>query len=173
MSEQLRPCPFCGGEQIRTNPPATYSGYMELICMDCVAIVRFSNKRSDYLSMDAINDAIKAWNRRDGEGKIVIQRAMTMVKKYRKRPIVIEAVKFTGQTADLHEFCGDCFYEPVDNAFEPFIRTLEGKMTISIGDYIIKGVNGEFYPCKADIFEKTYELMNNDSEVLDGRRQRN
>lgn len=37
------------------------------------------------------------------------------------------------------------------------IKTLEGVMTADIGDYIIKGVNGEFYPCKPDIFEKTYE----------------
>ena len=48
------------------------------------------------------------------------------------------------------------FFEPVNGS--PFIRTLEGDMTISKGDFVIKGVNGEFYPCKPDIFEKTYEL---------------
>ena len=57
-------------------------------------------------------------------------------KPYRKRPIVIQAVQ----------------------TFAPMIiRTLEGDMLASSGDWIIKGVNGEFYPCKPEIFEKTYE----------------
>ena len=60
----------------------------------------------------------------------------TNVKKYRKKPVVIEAYQ-------------------TDK--EVIIHTLEGDMTASIGDYIITGVNGEKYPCKPDIFEKTYE----------------
>ena len=63
----------------------------------------------------------------------------TNVKKYRKKPVVIEAYR-------------------TDK--EIIIHTLEGDMTASIGDYIITGVNGEQYPCKPDIFEKTYELVN-------------
>lgn len=47
-------------------------------------------------------------------------------------------------------------YEDADNPYM-YIETLEGTMKASVGDYIIKGVNGEFYPCKPDIFEKTYE----------------
>lgn len=49
-------------------------------------------------------------------------------------------------------------YEDKDNPYLK-IETLEGIMKVSVGDYIIKGVNGEFYPCKPDIFEKTYERV--------------
>lgn len=49
-------------------------------------------------------------------------------------------------------------YEDKNNPYVP-IETLEGTMRASVGDYIIKGVNGEFYPCKPDIFEKTYEKV--------------
>ena len=78
--------------------------------------------------------------------------------KYRKKPVVVEALQYDGfHTGKLNDFVGEMFYEPVGD--NPFIRTLEGDMTISKGDYIIKGVNGEFYPCKPDIFEKTYELV--------------
>lgn len=49
-------------------------------------------------------------------------------------------------------------YEDKDNPYLK-IETLEGTMKASVGDYIIKGVNGEFYPCKPDIFEKTYERV--------------
>lgn len=49
-------------------------------------------------------------------------------------------------------------YEDKNNPYIP-VETLEGTMRASVGDYIIKGVNGEFYPCKPDIFEKTYEKV--------------
>ncbi|WP_025910677.1 hypothetical protein [Priestia flexa] len=83
--------------------------------------------------------------------------------KYRKKPVVIEAVQFhdTAESiAELSEFAGKdikvSYKRPV-----PFltIETLEGEMRALPGDFIIKGVNGEFYPCKPDIFEKTYELV--------------
>lgn len=78
--------------------------------------------------------------------------------KYRKKPVVIEAVQYDGfHTGYLNEFCGDKIKEPVGEL--PFICTLEGNMKISKGDFVIKGVNGEFYPCKPDIFEKTYEKV--------------
>ena len=60
--------------------------------------------------------------------------------KYRKKPVVVEAYKTDKEIV---------------------IHTLEGDMKASIGDYIITGVNGEKYPCKPDIFEKTYEVVNN------------
>lgn len=83
--------------------------------------------------------------------------------KYRKRPIVIEAIQYDGfHTGELHEFCEGTFYEPVNG--NPFIETLEGNMEVSKGDYIIKGVNGEFYPCKPDIFFKTYEPVLENAE---------
>ena len=80
--------------------------------------------------------------------------------QYRKRPVVIEAMKITPDNVDeLVEFCeGNLKSNPLVGAV---IETLEGKMTVTIGDYIIKGVKGEFYPCKPDIFEMTYELVNN------------
>lgn len=79
--------------------------------------------------------------------------------KYRKKPVVVEAVKWTGENmAEICFFTGICGGELIkDN--ELYIKTLEGVHHASIGDYIIKGVNGEFYPCKPDIFEKTYEMV--------------
>jgi hypothetical protein len=94
--------------------------------------------------------------------------------KYRKKPIVIEAVqlrwdtwseicKFVSKTA----FGGGVFLD--DTTFKELpegeasntmglkINTLEGTMLAQQGDYIIKGISGEFYPCKPDIFEQTYE----------------
>lgn len=63
---------------------------------------------------------------------------------------------------EIHEFMGGdtirVNYEDKDNPYLK-IETLEGIMKASVGDYIIKGVNGEFYPCKPDIFEKTYERV--------------
>ena len=63
--------------------------------------------------------------------------------KYRKKPVIIEAYQTD---------------EEID------IETLEGVMHASVGDYIITGVNGEKYPCKPDIFEKTYEEVKIDNE---------
>lgn len=54
-------------------------------------------------------------------------------------------------------------YEDKDNPYLK-IETLEGIMKASVGDYIIKGVNGEFYPCKPDIFEKTYERVTDEAD---------
>ena len=95
--------------------------------------------------------------------------------KYRKKPVVIEAIqlqnteesisnilRFMGQKVELktdidHEKFSDYCYHIKDKGLD--IHTLEGTMKASIGDFIIKGVNGEFYPCKPDIFEKTYERV--------------
>jgi hypothetical protein len=83
--------------------------------------------------------------------------------KYRKKPVIIEAIQFednSDRIIEIHEFMGGdtirVNYEDKDNPYLK-IETLEGIMKASVGDYIIKGVNGEFYPCKPDIFEKTYE----------------
>ena len=80
--------------------------------------------------------------------------------KYRKKPIVIEAVQYDDfHTGELNDFCGSSIFEPVGGS--PFIRTLEGDMTISKGDWVIKGVKGEFYPIKSEIFFKTYDVVEN------------
>lgn len=80
--------------------------------------------------------------------------------KFRKKPVVIEAVQYTGQNA--HEIAR--FAEPTRTAFagpggSAFIETLEGRMEASVGDWIIQGIQGEFYPCKPDIFEATYDSV--------------
>lgn len=82
---------------------------------------------------------------------------------YQKKPVVIRAVQFTEDNLDaLREFCGDALGEIANN--EAHIKTLEDgtnhqvEHIATIGDYIIKGVKGEFYPCKPDIFDATYQL---------------
>lgn len=80
-----------------------------------------------------------------------------MTKRFRKKPVVIEAVRFTGRNdAECLAFCPSA-RDPVDRRPNLIIPTLEGEMLCNVGDWIIKGVNGEFYPCKPDIFAKTYE----------------
>jgi hypothetical protein len=76
--------------------------------------------------------------------------------KYRKKPVVIEAVRFAFPMSgrDLAKWCGGTF-EPESGYI--LIDTLEGTMTAHPGDWIIQGVKGEFYPCKPDIFDATYE----------------
>ena len=101
-----------------------------------------------------------------------------MIKKYRKKPVTIEAIQFDGKNLiDVSAFlCNQTRkealkeinssdisrkkwddYESIVLDDGLYIDTLEGRMEASTGDYIIKGVNGEFYPCKPGIFAKTYE----------------
>lgn len=78
-----------------------------------------------------------------------------MIKKYRKKPVTIEAIQWLGTNlSEIDDFVGRSI---ANKGTTLVIHTLEGDMEASIGDYIIKGVNGEFYPCKPDIFDKTYE----------------
>ena len=87
---------------------------------------------------------------------------------YRKVPVVIEAIQFTGangwvlkQWSDGAVYASPVLEPTEDNPTGEYvqIKTLEGVMTGRVGDYIIKGVNGEFYPCKPDIFNKTYQQV--------------
>ena len=82
-----------------------------------------------------------------------------MIGKYVKRPVVIEAVQWTGDNVDeVKKFVGvDAEY--LENKNVILIHTLEGLMTANVKDFIIKGVKGEFYPCKYDIFCETYEAV--------------
>ena len=77
--------------------------------------------------------------------------------RYRKRPVVIEAMQYhrLRNGVELVEFVGTAVHVSVSGTF--IIHTLEGDMTVDDGDWIIRGVKGEFYPCKPDIFEATYE----------------
>jgi hypothetical protein len=87
------------------------------------------------------------------------------VAKYRKKPVEIEAVKFEDTTESISaiaELSHDRLIR-VDYRQKPvvmYIPTLEGVMVAQVGDYIIRGIAGELYPCKPDIFEKTYERVN-------------
>lgn len=83
--------------------------------------------------------------------------------KFRKKPVVIEAVQWTGNNiGEVIDHVGgglEFTTEELRNAPVVIIPTLEGKMTAMPGDWIIKGVKGECYPCKPDIFAATYELV--------------
>lgn len=91
-----------------------------------------------------------------------------MAQKYRKKPVVIEAMELHG---DLEGFQAvqawagaAAVYTTAPGQSNPVphyltIHTLEGDHRADIGDFIIKGIKGEFYPCKPDIFEKTYERV--------------
>lgn len=83
---------------------------------------------------------------------------------YRKKPVVIEALQWTGNNAtELAVFSkgqpGGRYFEVDETEKVVRIQTLEGLMTANLNDYIIRGVKGELYPCKPDIFEQTYEAV--------------
>lgn len=83
--------------------------------------------------------------------------------KFRKKPVVIEAIQFNSNENDIIEFCSNS-KTPAAIYNKGFgerlaIVTLEGDMTVSQGDWVIKGVSNECYPCKPDIFDITYEAV--------------
>lgn len=111
---------------------------------------------------------------------------LNIVGRYAKRPVEIEAIQFLGTLEShkaIHEFIGDAAehdhwddrgwaFDPESNEYvetteapeitkggEIEIVTLEGRMTVSPQDYVIKGIKGEFYPCKPDIFEDSYQFQ--------------
>ena len=86
--------------------------------------------------------------------------------KFRKKPVVVDAVQFLPNKKSTDEIMALAagglrrvdIHVDAQNNYTMFIQTLEGKMEASIGDWIIRGVSGELYPCKPDIFFKTYEV---------------
>lgn len=87
-----------------------------------------------------------------------------MPMEYRKKPVTIEAIQFTDsdeRVQELIEFTQGNFtpHRDLEHYAYAVIKTLEGDHRADIGDYIIKGVQGEFYPCKPDIFDMTYEAV--------------
>lgn len=84
-----------------------------------------------------------------------------MIKNYIKKPVIIEALQWTGSNYNevIDFMSAQNIIEILNNNL--IIRTLEGNMTASKNDYIIKGVHGEFYPCKPDIFLETYDMIEN------------
>lgn len=90
---------------------------------------------------------------------------MEKARRFRKKPVVIEAIRWSGNTDDIPAIVKFFQGAPVmgrgcDMTIK--IETLEGEMVASPGDYIIRGVKGELYPCKSDIFEATYEEVSNE-----------
>ena len=79
---------------------------------------------------------------------------------FRKKPIIIDAVQWTGKNYDeVSTFAYDSERAVFIGENNLIITTLEGDMIANVGDWIIKGVKGELYPCKPDIFEETYEQV--------------
>lgn len=101
--------------------------------------------------------------------------------KYRKKPVVIEAIQFfngDGKGNTIRECLEFCKMNKTPMGYDDFtgrliIRTLEGVMVASDGDYIIKGISGEFYPCKPDIFDLTYEKVEDDKYTESEKREIN
>lgn len=97
--------------------------------------------------------------------------------KYKKKPIVVEAIRWTGSNLEeIRNFVGSDLIEECVELFDIkrtlkkmlvdiAIETPEGTMRVDYGDYIIKGVQGELYPCKPDIFLKTYEEVIEDENL--------
>ena len=92
---------------------------------------------------------------------------MSGIIKATKKPVQIEAIQWTGNNIkDIESFCKDsilgsrCYLHDESNngTYVLKIRTLEGDHKALIGDFIIKGVQGEYYPCKEDIFNLTYDI---------------
>lgn len=121
---------------------------------------------------------------KEKKGKIDLK---TNSYKYVKKPIIIEAFKYEGDLSANRENCilswaieayenGTLYYKETDDSpSELFVKTLEGDMLCEVGCYIIQGVEGEIYPCRSDIFDKTYVKVTNgnsynpytDEEVVD------
>lgn len=78
--------------------------------------------------------------------------------KYVKKAVVVEAEPWTGDEEVMEKFLGELFLI-VDTDERLRIDTLEGHMWANLGDFVIKGVKGEFYPCKPDVFELTYDKV--------------
>ena len=96
--------------------------------------------------------------------------------KFRKKPVVIEAMQFDGSRTSIEAICRwsnvaplddawvDYTYQGADDVLDPMCHTLEGPLNITPGDWIIRGIAGEFYPCRSDIFDATYEPVQEVSE---------
>lgn len=91
--------------------------------------------------------------------------------KYRKRPITIDAFPYEGQLSNLPIWAAEALASGILHYTGPdlCVKTLEGELIVSPGDYIIRGVAGELYPCKPDIFHQTYESAEDSSGSLSGK----
>ena len=84
-----------------------------------------------------------------------------MVNRYKTKPCVIEAIQYDGSNVEeIKKFIGKSF--EVRTIEGIYVKTLEGVVRASVGDYIIKGLIGEFYPCKPKVFKRKYEVIENE-----------
>lgn len=100
--------------------------------------------------------------------------------RYRTKSCEIEAIQWTDNTNEIKSFCGNsCTYSVEEQCMGSWkgipierlvIHTLEGDMVVSRNDYIIKGLKGEFYPCKPDVFNQKYKLINDTMEIQEEQR---
>lgn len=110
-------------------------------------------------------DSIVSQQAKDSNSQLLqkLYKTNIMVQKYQKKPVVVEAIQFDGlNLAEIKDFVGDkceIKYVGAPLTAQIIIHTLEGDMNVSLYDYVIKGVKGEFYPCKPDIFLDTYEIQ--------------
>ena len=82
------------------------------------------------------------------------------MRSYVKKPVVINALQWTGNNkTEMLKFCPDCYLKFEIGVVDPVlkVKTLEGEMTAGKTDYIIRGIKGEYYPCKKEIFDMTYD----------------
>ena len=149
----LKPCPFCGGA-VRMSKSLGGEAWW----VDCRCGAKGTMTRTEA-------EAIEAWNHREnkptgGGGGM----------RFRKRPVVIEAIQLRicpncGESnfAEVEAFAGEgrvalsSWMGPGGADCEVIVLTMEGLMAAHLGDWIIRGAAGEVYPCKPEIFEQTYE----------------
>lgn len=95
--------------------------------------------------------------------KRILTETQLSVSRFRKRPVEVEAIQYDGTNAPaIREWGGDARIREISEMHAPLalaVYTLEGVVKASIGDWIIRGVADELYPCKPDIFERTYETV--------------
>jgi len=89
-----------------------------------------------------------------------------MTQRYRKKPVVIEAFQFTAEMRKGPPLFGLTWSGSSMEDLVVYCETLEGRMKVSDGDWIIRGVKGEVYPCKPDIFAATYQAADQEDEAL-------
>ena len=128
-------------------------------------VCRCGHKHKDHSESCSINYTAGKCTKCDCANFVIFKEGK-MIKRYRKKPVVIEAIRWTGTNLkEVKEFAGgNIGYEEVCSGERLLtVTTLESNKNVNtkhcalVGDYIIKGIEGEFYPCKPDIFNKTYE----------------
>ena len=90
------------------------------------------------------------------------------MQKFVKKPVVIEAIQYNGENIEaIEDFVGKKLSTVMSSDVDVklIIPTLEGDMKASKGDYIIKGIKGEFYPCKPDVFKSTYNVVEDNNGI--------